>query len=90
MMRNPHVLGEWGARCPLDPSDFGRCYRLLKAFPDWRARISEVGALYPRWVPFSREWERMTVLFEKEVQRSDGMAPELYEVMKSLERETAQ
>lgn len=34
--------GHFGADIPHDPADFGRCYRLLQAIPEWRARLEEV------------------------------------------------
>lgn len=72
---------------PHDPDDFGRCYRLLKLFPDWRARLNEVAALFPKtpWVAYVREWDRMTALFEEE--SPSEVAPKLYALMKQLAAE---
>lgn len=61
---------------PLDPADFGRCYRLLKAFPEWRARISEVAEMYEAWKDLVRNWERLEFLYEQEL--PSGNAPQLY------------
>lgn len=72
---------------PHDPDDFGRCHRLLQAFPSWRPRPPEVAARYPKWGPMVREWDRMTALYEDELKRPDGMAPKLYELMHQLEGE---
>ena len=41
---------------PMAPSDFGRCFRLLAAFPEWRARLPEVAARHPNWTPFVAAW----------------------------------
>lgn len=85
------VLGGIGDRTrvgwPFDPADFGRCYRLLKLFPAWCARMPEVATAYPNtpWVPYVREWERMTALYEEEL--PSGTAPKLYALMQSLQRE---
>ena len=69
---------------PSDPSDFGRCYRLLQHFPEWRPRMGEVSARYPEWTALVREWDALTALYEREIQNKDGMAPRLYARMKVL------
>ena len=71
-----------GGDIPHDPSDFGRCYRLLKAIPGWGDRMQEVADASPKWNPLVREWDKMTELWEKE--SPSGTCPELYDFMKSL------
>ena len=73
---------------PHDPTDFGRCYRLLKVMPEWRERLSEVADKYPTWAPFVREWDRLTAMYEEACVRPDGKAPEMFALMKQLEEET--
>lgn len=70
------------ADIPYDPSDFGRCHRLLNVMPAWRARLGEVAARYPKWQPFVDEWERLTALFEEEA--PSGQCPKLYARMREL------
>lgn len=75
------------ARCgwpstPLDPDDFGRCYRLLLAFPAWRERLSQVVTVYPEWGPLVREWNQIEALFLEEA--PSGRAPKCYALMKRL------
>uniref|UniRef100_A0A6H1ZLZ2 Uncharacterized protein n=1 Tax=viral metagenome TaxID=1070528 RepID=A0A6H1ZLZ2_9ZZZZ len=65
---------------PHDPADFGRCYRLLKLFPEWRNRLDEVAAALPKWGPMVREWETMECLYEKD-------AATLYDFMQKLMEE---
>lgn len=48
---------------PCDPDDFGRCHRLLVRFPEWRERMGEVAAKYPRWAPMVREWDALTAAY---------------------------
>lgn len=72
----------WYAGIPHDPDDFGRCYRLLKAFPEMRASLPRVAELFPSWVPFVREWDRLTEMFERE--SPSGQCPELYALMQQL------
>lgn len=74
-MRNPSA--------PLDPSDFGRCYRLLKAFPAWRARIDEF-LVVPEWKPLVEAWTSLEALYEEELIAGSGSAPKLHAEMKRL------
>lgn len=67
---------------PWDPDDFGRCYRLLKAIPEWRSRLGEVAAQYPEWAGLVREWADLERFFEEESPK--GRAPKLYARMKAL------
>lgn len=77
---------------PLDPSDFGRCYRLLALAPDWRLRIREMAAYGPEWQRLADAWDELSGLYESEVDtsviphraREGGIAPRLYERMKEL------
>lgn len=70
---------------PWDPSDFGRCYRLLQLFPAWRERLPAVAQRFPDWAPLVREWELLTQLYEAEL--PNGVAPKLYSEMKRLLKE---
>jgi hypothetical protein len=78
---------------PWDPSDFGRCYRLLALAPDWRARIGEMATYGKVWARLAAAWDELTALYEAEVDTSalphrakakNGMAPRLYERMKDV------
>ncbi len=69
---------------PWDPSDFGRCHRLLEQFPAWRARMPEVAAAYPEWAALVAEWDALTALFLEEL--PSGKAPKLYVRMQLLTR----
>lgn len=61
-----HMLGGAAPEArahPRDDGDFGRCYRLLKLIPEWRARIDEMAqhgdywkALVARWGDIEREF----------------------------------
>jgi hypothetical protein len=78
---------------PSDPSDFGRCYRLLKLIPELedsleRMRVIDYdctinGVLYPTvWSSFVDNYWKMKRLYLRE--HVTGSAPELYKFMKSL------
>mgnify|MGYP001026239194 FL=1 len=69
---------------PHDPSDFRRCYLLLKFIPEWKQRLHEVAERFPKWKPFVEQWDELTRLYEDERDREDGKAPLLYKLMKEL------
>lgn len=73
-----------GPDIPYDPSDFGRCYRLLALFPEWRERLGEVAEKFPMWGPMVKAWDELTTLYEEEVLNEDGKAPRLYARMQAL------
>lgn len=52
---------------PADPSDFGRCARLLELRPDWRLRISEMSKYSKDWAAISAHWEEVHNLMDGEV-----------------------
>lgn len=55
---------------PSDPSDFGRCYRLLQVMPSWRARLGEVSARFPKtpWVALIARWDDVARLYEQQIE----------------------
>lgn len=69
---------------PYDPDDFGRCYRLLKRFPEYRARLPEVAEKFPAWEPLVREWDRMTEIYERDL--PTGKSEELFKLIQELTR----
>lgn len=50
---------------PHDAGDFGRCYRLLLLFPEWRQRLPEVAQRFPKWGPMVQAWQELTALYER-------------------------
>lgn len=70
---------------PHDPSDFRRCYLLLKLIPEWRERLEEMADDFPKWRPFVDSWDEMTALYEQERENPKGRCPKLYELMKQCE-----
>ena len=47
---------------PHDPDDFKRCHKLIVLIPGWRNRLSEVAAIFPKWIPFIREWLKLEAM----------------------------
>ena len=70
------------ADIPADPEDFGRCYRLLNHFSEWKKRLNEVALKFPKWGPLIEAWDVLTALYEEEYK--SGMAPKLYSMMQEL------
>lgn len=68
---------------PHDPSDFGRCYRMLKQFPTL-GPLSMVSDKYPEWKPFIDNWPELAALYEEEL--STGKCPKLYARMQELRK----
>jgi hypothetical protein len=80
------------ASTPRDPDDFGRCYRMLRHFPSWRARLEEVAHHYPHWRPMVEAWDELSAMYER-ISDEDGryrydcdraLAGEMYERMVAL------
>lgn len=69
---------------PHDPSDFGRCYRLLKAFPRWRENLPLMAEVKPEWRKLIAAWSDLEKLYEEEIPDGTGAAPKLYAAMKAL------
>lgn len=78
VMTGSKMTNCFGPDVPYDSSDFGRCYRLLQHFPEWRARMPEVATAYPMWGPMVEAWDEMTALYERR------MEPKLCERMRKL------
>jgi hypothetical protein len=68
---------------PQDPSDFGRCYRLLKRFPEWRGQLYKTADLCKKWRPFVEDWDKLTALYEQEL-ASDTAPKLLYARLREL------
>ena len=69
---------------PMDPADFGRCYRLLHApwALDWRARIGEMAQYGKVWAEFVTCWDKFEALYLEAV--PTGRAPKLYALMHAI------
>lgn len=72
------------AATPSDPSDFGRCYRLLKVAPEWRERLCEMAEAIEVWRPLVLVWAELEKLFEEE--SPSGKCPRLFARMQELIR----
>lgn len=82
-----HMLGVKAERSsyPSDPSDLGRCLRLLELIPEWKPRIGEMAAFGPGWAGQVKAWDKLAQSMADEVgiDWSKGCsAPLTYDAMK--------
>lgn len=68
---------------PYDPDDFGRCYRLLRLFPEWREHLNKTVSLCPAWAAFVDNWDELTRIYEQELPA--GRMPKLYARLQELQ-----
>lgn len=57
---------------PLDPSDFGRCYRLVKRFPTAMSGVDALAKRSPQWERLAGHWNDLTALYEEELASKVG------------------
>lgn len=72
-----------GFNYPSDPSDFGRCYRLLKLIPEWRVRIHEMSDCGSCWKALVEQWDALEKSYLEEVAISNR-AEKTYKMMKFI------
>ena len=68
----------YGYSIPYDADDFGRCYRLFIAVPEWKARIQELKQMSSVWAGIVDEWENLSELYES------GNFDEIYQIIHVL------
>ncbi len=80
-----HMMGGTPERwsCPLDPSDFGRCHRLLLLMPEWRARMPEMAKYGKWWAGLADAWDELDALYLEEL--PTGRCQKLYDRMHAIE-----
>ncbi len=82
-----HMLGlSSNGNYPLDPSDLGRCLRMLELFPEWKPRISEMASYSKCWAGLCASWDALAAMMADEVgiDWSKGRnAPKTYQAMQA-------
>jgi len=61
---------------PHDSDDFGRCYKLLEAVPEFKLRINEMATRSNEWAALVEYWTVLTTLYE-----DDG---DVYELIREI------
>jgi len=69
---------------PLDPSDFGRCVRLLEAVPELREGLHKVAEKHLEWTGLVAHWTELEALWTAE--SPTGRCPKLYDRIQELTR----
>ena len=70
---------------PYDSSDFGRCYRLMKACP--MLDIDRLSDRYPEFHPFVEAWPELTHLYDND---TDGLHEKLRKITRGLNNQNTQ
>ena len=50
---------------PYDPADFGRCWKLLDAIPEWKSKLYKLKPLSEAWNNLVENWDELTLFYEK-------------------------
>lgn len=72
---------------PHDPADFGRCARLLRLIPEWRARIHIMAGMGPYWDALTARWDEVTQAMDDECGidwNKSKRAEKTYALMRSI------
>ena len=67
---------------PYDPSDFKRCYMLLKAIPEWRLELDKMKAISPVWSKLVDNWDKLTEMLEQMMKDDQDVG--MYKFMQEL------
>lgn len=81
------ATGDWGHNHPHDPSDFGRCRRLLEQCPELVSCLPRVCAAGPEWAALVPRWDELCALMDEEApewRSGKGSAPKTYALMKEI------
>jgi len=70
-----------GHEPPSDPSDFGRCLRLVRLM-GWRHELGRVSKRWPEWAGIVDAWDELEALYDTE--EPTGKCPKLYERMQAI------
>lgn len=79
-LRVPYPRGS----VPLDPSDFGRCMRMLERFPWVRDHFDTIAALGPGWRALIDQWDELEGLYRRDL--ASGESQELWVRLCALDR----
>ena len=72
----------WSLDHPHDPSDLGRCIRLLALIPEYRIRLDEMKIVSDTWSDLVTHWHELEELYYEEL--PSGRAPKCYARMREI------
>lgn len=76
---------------PRDPSDLGRCRKLLEQVPELRDDLPRMATCSEQWARIVKHWDELCALMDEEAPRwrdFQGNAPKTYALMQLLTRAT--
>lgn len=74
--------GAFGFDAPHDPSDFGRCYNLVKDVPEVKLAFGDISKKVPKFAGILANWEELCYLYERDF--ASGKSQDLYARIKDL------
>lgn len=77
---------------PYDPSDLGRCRKLMERVPALRDRFSEMRDVSPQWAALVDHWDELCATMDEEApewRKWQGAAANTYRRMNELLKEAA-
>lgn len=83
------TYGDGTTAHPIDPSDFGRCERLMRAVPEVREWFPAMANVSPQWARLVEQWDDIVATAEEEVPgvfdggRVYGSAPRAYAMIRA-------
>lgn len=69
---------------PSDPSDFYRCYKLIKQVPEFKPQLFKVATFSKQWLAVYNNWAKMEMMLEADLKAGKEKSPELYKFMKEI------
>lgn len=72
----------FGQDAPHDPSDFGRCYRLVLAVPEIIDVFPVIAKSVPKFAGILKHWDELCALYERDL--PTGKSTDLYNIIKEL------
>lgn len=72
----------FGMAAPHDPSDFGRCLRLVRQIPEIRNHFDRIGKRIPAFDGILKNWDELAALYDEEA--PTRRAPKLYDRIQQL------
>jgi hypothetical protein len=67
---------------PHDGADFGRCYRLLVLYPEWRARLHLMQGVSPYWDALVPRWDEIEEAYKADMVTKRGET--CYRLMRAI------
>ena len=74
---------------PADMAGFGRCYRLLNLFLEWKPRLGEVAEAFPAWASYVQQWPKLSELYVAALTKNSARCQDLNAGRRNIANRTA-